>query len=757
MRRIYLWSLLTLLAMSVSAVGCDDDTVVVPPVEDKPVLTLGGEGVDAEAAGGEFSFTFKVENPSGVQATAAADADWVEQVTVRESRATMEGTVSFTVAANETEKAREAKITVKYAGAEDGVYTVRQAGRGTEPDPGYEKVPGKINEIDAAAFRYFVWDYEAQPDKFVFKGDKPCIVDVATEWCGACQQMAPILEKLAGEFKDQIDFFYVNGDKEPELTKLLNVTGYPTMLFIPMKGEPARAGGAMSEQILRDMIDANLLHPEEDYDPSIKGPELANEYWAGDADKRYTHMRITAFLKCTSKDAVTVKVGVYKKDMFEQLLQEHTLYSLVNKYGQGMESEVIDLINGEGTPVVAQTMPEDTHVFVILARNANGGVTIEQHEVTNTADYSEPIDFQAACQDETGHNILLYVKSGCAEDIRVGCVLKTDYQELTAQGKTTQDILMMEGNFYHFQPEDVANALSESGCMIEWGGCIPGTSYMCLGMVTDADGKVYTKEQEVVTRGEAPVDPDAVRIPELSLGLDSEAGAAAMTYSIRCLSQDAAKGSMLILPTEQINSAIVSSTLEDLMTTHAEAVVLTDGDLSAVNGEGKTGEVACGDKTRYTLVADVANAKGGRIVCRADHQLNRQGAPVVSLRGACDEYEMRCTALCVTGDAVSASIAVVASGDLMAMFSEGETYETVCEQMGEVMDADNLGWLNNEGNNFALDLAELPAGTRYTWILDVKNEAGMRTTQSVETVTPAAPTRTVAAPALTVRPVQSVR
>ncbi len=751
MKKNYLWSLLTLLAISISAVGCsDDDEVVTPPVPegDAPVLTLGSETLEAGAQEGKFEFAFTVENATEAKATAEADVEWIKDVVIKESRTSFDGVVAFTVAANDTDKVREGRITVKYTGAKDAVYTVKQSAKGEEPKPEFEKVPGKINELNAAAFRYFIWDYEANPAKFVFKGDKPCIVDVGAEWCGPCQQMKPVLEKLAAEFKDQIDFFYVNVDKEPELAKdILNVTGYPTFIFVPMKGEPARANGLMSEQIIRDLIDANLLHPEESYDPTIKGPEMANEYWAGDADKRYTHMRITAFLKCTSKDAVTVKVCVYKREALDQFLKEYTIYSLVNKYGQGMESEVIDLINGEGTPVVAQTMPGDTHVFIIMARNANGGVTIEQHEVTNTEDYSEPIDFQAACQDETGHNILLYVKSGCAKDIRVGCITKTDYLKFTEQGEKTEDILMKEGCFYHFAPEEVEKAVSVSGCIVEWTSCIPGISYMCLGMVKDAEGNIYTKEQEVVTRGETPVDPDALKLPEVSISLDSKSGEKMVNYTVQCLTNDAAKGAMLLLPTEQINSAIVSATLEDLMTTSSEAVAFSSEDLVAVNNGGKTGTKTC-DKERYTLIVDVANAAGGRVVRRADHQLNRKGAPELNLRGACDEYEMRCTAYCTTHDAVSASIAVVASSDLMAMFSKGETYESVCEQMGEVMDADNLGWLNNEGNNFALDMAELPAQTRYTWIVDVKNEAGMRTTQSVETVTPAAATRAYAMPAM---------
>ena len=58
-------------------------------------------------------------------------------------------------------------------------------------------------------------DYE----RFICTSNKPVIVIIVASWCGNCQIMAPIIEKLAHTFKDEIRFLNVPVDAL-EITKI---------------------------------------------------------------------------------------------------------------------------------------------------------------------------------------------------------------------------------------------------------------------------------------------------------------------------------------------------------------------------------------------------------------------------------------------------------------------------------------------------------------------------------------------------------
>ncbi|HBZ66458.1 MAG TPA: thiol reductase thioredoxin [Bacteroidales bacterium] len=101
-----------------------------------------------------------------------------------------------------------------------------------------EVTPGKVTPLDIDSFRDLVWDFQAEPTKFIYKGSKPCVIDFYADWCKPCRVASPAIEELAAKYKDEIIFYKINTDNEKELAMLFKVNTIPAFLHIPMKGEP---------------------------------------------------------------------------------------------------------------------------------------------------------------------------------------------------------------------------------------------------------------------------------------------------------------------------------------------------------------------------------------------------------------------------------------------------------------------------------------------------------------------------------------
>ncbi len=103
-----------------------------------------------------------------------------------------------------------------------------------------------------------VFNYEKNQD-WKYEGDLPAVIDFWAPWCGPCRMVGPILEELSEEYKGKIKVYKINTDEEQELGAVFGIRSIPSLLFVPMEGQPKMAVGALPKESLKQAIDKELL------------------------------------------------------------------------------------------------------------------------------------------------------------------------------------------------------------------------------------------------------------------------------------------------------------------------------------------------------------------------------------------------------------------------------------------------------------------------------------------------------------------
>lgn len=115
-----------------------------------------------------------------------------------------------------------------------------------------------VMELTNESFKQKIFDYKKY-NKWKFEGAKPVIIDFYANWCGPCHRLLPIIEELAKEYNGKIIFYKVNTDAEQELSQYVNITKLPTMLFIPVEGQPQITIGLLTKEKFMKIINEVLL------------------------------------------------------------------------------------------------------------------------------------------------------------------------------------------------------------------------------------------------------------------------------------------------------------------------------------------------------------------------------------------------------------------------------------------------------------------------------------------------------------------
>ena len=118
---------------------------------------------------------------------------------------------------------------------------------------------GKVINLTKAEFLKQIYNYEKNPQKWTYEGNKPCIIDFYATWCGPCKKVSPILDELAKTYKDQIVIYKIDVDKEKKLATDFGIQSIPSLLFVPKNGTPRMSQGALSKEEFINQIETFLL------------------------------------------------------------------------------------------------------------------------------------------------------------------------------------------------------------------------------------------------------------------------------------------------------------------------------------------------------------------------------------------------------------------------------------------------------------------------------------------------------------------
>ena len=116
----------------------------------------------------------------------------------------------------------------------------------------------EVVHLTTQEFKNKVFNYEINKD-WKYEGNLPAIIDFYADWCGPCKMVAPVLVDIARDYAGKLIVYKVDTESEQELAATFGISSIPTLLFIPMNGQPQAAMGALPRQSFESAINDILL------------------------------------------------------------------------------------------------------------------------------------------------------------------------------------------------------------------------------------------------------------------------------------------------------------------------------------------------------------------------------------------------------------------------------------------------------------------------------------------------------------------
>jgi thioredoxin 1 len=115
-----------------------------------------------------------------------------------------------------------------------------------------------LEHLTEETFKQKVFNYDLNKE-WKYEGNRPAIIDFYADWCAPCRMVAPILEELKEEYGDKLNIYKVDTESEQNLSAMFGIQSIPSLLFVPVDGQPQMAMGALPKETFKRAISEVLM------------------------------------------------------------------------------------------------------------------------------------------------------------------------------------------------------------------------------------------------------------------------------------------------------------------------------------------------------------------------------------------------------------------------------------------------------------------------------------------------------------------